>query len=83
METSLRERLIEGVKYADSLGNNTASFSLMVIDVGVVCLYSWKNAKGHTNRIAHLVSWEELERAKTNPLIIAVSSLTKKAAGLQ
>lgn len=79
MEEKIKERLIE----AATLSESSKGFRLMVTTLGIFVQYAWEKKIGQFGSVEHLVSWEEIEGYDRNPITMAMSSLSKKAASLQ
>lgn len=78
-EASLKERLVE----AALRGMKTGDFEFRVFDFGIVVDYRWIGSNGNTWVRSTSVTWTELENTTANPLITAMTSLTKQASTYQ
>jgi len=80
-DSTLRERLIEAARLVEASSN----FQLRVTSDGIRVYYMWedKRYRGKFNSKQKIVSWQEIERTGTNPLLLAITTLSKQAAACQ
>jgi hypothetical protein len=75
----VKERLIEAAKVIEYCPN----FKMAVLTDGVLLSLIWKTRSGDLNSTGNMTTWRVIEDAKINPLIQAMTSLSKQRASKQ
>ncbi len=76
---ALKRRLIEAAKAAEDI----PAMRIEIVSDGVRTAYGWLNSRGFYNVVENHTPWQQVEENESNPLLAAMTSLTKEAGGMQ